>query len=165
MTIFSTSLLEWSTYHLSYLLSQAVSPTLNVLAVSASKISVQDLQMSSPLCSFFWFFPCRLWGTQTLPSWQFHGNFIFFLHFCCCTFHFLSCISSYSCAHLSAPLDSKNPRKSDKPHVVAIKWLNFGPKLNWDFSFFFEASFGWCRFLSACSSISAHGPNDVGEVS
>lgn len=96
------------------------------------------------------------------------GNFMaisFFLHFCCCTFHFLSCISSYSCAHLSAPLDSKNPRKSDKPHVVAIKWLNFGPKLNWDFSFFFEASFGWCRFLSACYSISAHGPNDVGEVS
>lgn len=106
------------------------------LTVSASKISVQDLQIPSPLCSFFWLFLCRPGGKQALPPWQRHGLpppthtsaiafFIFYLVY----------------APLSSPLDSETPHKSDKLPWCNIKWLNFGAIVNWDFFFFFFFSF------------------------
>lgn len=133
------------------------------LTVSASKISVQDLQMPSPPCGFFWFFLCRPGGKQALPSWQFDSTFsvLLLLHF-----YFPICIGSYLCARTSS-LDSETPHRSDEllycgyqssGYILEPGWIGivFRLVLLW---------FGWFGFLFACYSISAHWPNDVGQVS
>lgn len=158
MTIFSTSLLEWSSLYLSCLLSQAVSPTLSVLSQSLHLKSQSKIFKYHLLyVAFSGSSSVDLEGNRLfLP-----GNVMAFpsTHTSAIAFFIFYLIY----APLSSPLDSETPHKSDKLPWCNIKWLNFGAIVNWDFFLFFFfllrlvlVCFGQFWLLFTCYSISTH---------